>query len=49
MTEQSPKVERDIWLGYFERIKQKFINQGMSEEDADERAEIEIRKEIRNS
>ena len=41
------KQEVDIWTAYFETKKREYVAQGMSEEDADERASREVRDEIR--
>jgi len=40
-------LKRDVWLGVFEQKKKQFISEGLSPEEADERASAEVRREIR--
>lgn len=46
MTERA-EIERDIWTRMFEVSKRDYIEQGLTEEQADEKASADIRKAIR--
>lgn len=43
------RIETDIWTALIEDEKRRLMKEGLSEEQADERATAEIRRQIRNS
>jgi hypothetical protein len=44
---EMPKLEVDAWDEHRLRIKRRYIEQGMSDEDADDKATADVIREIR--
>lgn len=49
MSNDRAKIERDVWTASFEQRKRELIKEGMSPDEADDKASAEIRREIRGS